>query len=270
MGHDKRAARGNRQKGMRHNVRSTKAYLRFCRVKLVIAVISILCIVLEPKLPQRRLAIHPNSDHTFSLYADSDWGGRSTSEWVNEEEHHWRCQLAHSQLYPVCGISVLLTDKVEESVDFTRFHTLELDMRYLGDSPNLRVYLRNYNPKYSEPNDNDSHKFNFFNVNSANLKNGKPIAISLTAFTVAEWWLKERNVGRELTGPEMDRVVAVGIDLPAPHTIGTHDIYMNRITLVGSWINRTTMYLWLALFWIAIATAEAIYCMLSTKKPPNL
>ncbi|MGR5470929.1 GGDEF domain-containing protein, partial [Vibrio astriarenae] len=68
------------------------------------------------------------------------------------------CDIKKSQYaWPYCGISIY-TDVIEatKGIDLSNYHTVRLKLRYEnageGDKE-LRLYLRNYNPEYSNPDD---------------------------------------------------------------------------------------------------------------------
>lgn len=215
---------------------------------LIAVALTLLALAGHRLLPEKRLIIHPHPSHELSLYADESWGGQSSARWVDMAGAHWRCDLAQSNVYPVCGMTVTFADK---AVDFSAYNSLRLRLKYSGEASKLRIYIRNHNPLYSEVNDTDSMKFNSVTLATSDIATAET-AIHLSEFSVAEWWLDEHQIPREQALPEMDRVTTLGIDFPFPQVFGAHNLEIERLELVGPRIEERTYYLGLLLGWMAV------------------
>ena len=69
---------------------------------------------------------------------------------------------------------------------------------------------------------------------------------------MAEWWITQFQVSRELSQPDFSHVTAFGIDLSHPAPVGQHDFKLNRVELEGLWISAERWYFSILVFWIFI------------------
>lgn len=206
-------------------------------------------------LPQKREVLHPSTSNVTTLYADESWGGKSSATWIDANKFHWRCNLVQSEFYPVCGMAISFLGKNSKTIDFSQYEAIHFTIHYKGEAQKIRVYLRNHNPSYSDTSDADSYKFNAISLRAKDFNQGIT-KIKLSEFSVADWWLEERDIPRELSAPELDNIIAMGIDFPLPHTFGQHDINVDKIELVGNWISAENFYLAIIVFWIAVLGLE--------------
>lgn len=231
-------------------------------LRLGAALLTLLAVLGHHYMPAKRSLLYPHDRHTFDLYADEMWGGNSSAQWLNAQQLHWRCTLAPSDFYPVCGMSIGFPEEPGTTRDLSRYESLNLQLEYSGEAVNLRVYLRNHNPEYSSLDNVDSLKFNAANLRAADFKHADT-AIHLSEFSPSDWWLEQHDIPRALSRPEIDRVTAIGIDLPHPIVYGSHDLKIHRIEVVGSWFSREQLYLGIILAWMALLSWEALSRMIT-------
>jgi|GEM_PF-3469843 hypothetical protein len=222
--------------------------IRISLIALILIVLSV-----QPFLPPKREQLHPHPGNLATLYSDEAWGGKTSATWVDEGKTHWRCNLVQSGVFTVCGIAI----EFSRIRDLTGFDALSVQIKYTGDAKKLRFYLRNHNPAYSTLQDVDSLKFNAITLQTNDLAKSETI-VHLSEFSVADWWLEERDIPRELSRPELDRVATVGLDFPPPPAFGPHEIEIERIELIGAWIRPERLYLSIILLGIVFLTAEAL------------
>lgn len=239
-------------------------------IKLIALLLSLACVLARPHLPPKKLSIYTSDDLVANLYADETWGGTSSATWIDEGQNHWLCRLTQSQFFPVCGYSIsFLRDDLDrrdaEAYNLSNYQELELTLHYKGEAPKLRVYLRNHNDKYSDLMDDDSYKFNAFDINTDDINDG-PVRIHLSEFVVATWWLEERKIPRELSAPELTNVVALGVDLPAPHVFGKHEIRVEKIEFIGEWVSAEALYFYLLLILLGLIALDLLSSLYTKRK----
>jgi len=142
---------------------------------------------------------------------------------------------------------------LNNSIDFSQYDGLSLQIDYIGKGRYVRVHLRNHNPQYSDITDFNSPKFMTAFLRTEDLKGGRTY-VSLREFSVAEWWIVAHNAPRELAAVDLDNVTSLGIDLIEP---GRHNIRVNRIELVGERISKKNFLLCVLAFWVIYLLAEA-------------
>lgn len=199
-------------------------------------------------LPEKRLVLWPTDVGVADLYGYADKEQGKSAYWLNETASHWTCHYKRSNDYG-CGWSVQLA----EITDFSTFDALEIQMEYHGPAARLRIFLRNHNPQYTLPNDPTSSKVMAMSVPAAQAEH--PLRISLEEFSVSSWWLLERKTNQKWTQPEFDSITSLGVDLVEP---GTHQVRIDRITLVGDWFKTETLLIAILSFWISVYLLEGL------------
>lgn len=225
---------------------------RFTILRLGLILLIVLALVLHPLLPPKREVLHPHIGNLATLYSDEAWGGKTSATWVDRANSHWRCNLVQSGVFAVCGIAI----EFSSMRDLSSYEALSVQLRYTGDAKKLRIYMRNHNPLYSTLQDVDSLKFNAITLHTADFAKAETI-IHLSEFAVADWWLEERDIPRELSKPELNSVATLGIDFPPPPAFGQHDIKIERLELIGAWISPENLYLWIIVLGILFLAIEA-------------
>lgn len=223
----------------------------FSKIRLLAIVVTVAILVGHRFLPVKREAIYPASTNDATLYSDDAWGGKTTATWIDPSISHWRCTLVQGELYPVCGVAISFPGATNGTLDFSAYDAVSIRLKYEGKATKLRIYIRNHNPAYSDLTNVDSLKFNSVTLRAADFSKGET-TIHLTEFAVADWWLEERDIPRELALPEHNNVASFGIDLPHPQVFGQHDIQLERIELVGAWVSNEQLYLTTIIIWMLI------------------
>lgn len=210
---------------------------------------TILALVAYDYLPERRLQLM-DADTQGYVYADE----RNAVELMDEQAIKWRCKVTESHIQAFCGIHLVVGSDDFEGLDLSQFHSIHLNLDYQGGSPWLRYYFRNRELGFSERSDLQTHKFMQAHIATLFLPEG--LVISLDEFYVAEWWLAQYRVPRELSRPNFEHVTAFGIDLSNPLVEGEHVAQLHSAELVGNWITKEQWYggiiaLWLVA-WVVI------------------
>lgn len=222
-------------------------------VRLCAVLITLIAVLCARYIPERELMLHPNGGMVHSIYADSDWGGTSTAEWVNQENVEWLCEYRESETHGGCGYSISFGLPAGEGLDFSAYRGFKLNLTYEGDASRIRVFIRNFNPAYSKKADQNSSKFMSLMLRTQDLHGD--VFIDFNELTVIDWWLTQFDLPRRLAGTEFDNVVTIGIDYVTP---GTHKLRINKIEMVGEWLEREDLFFAIIILWMCLLAWEGI------------
>ncbi len=217
-------------------------------------------------LPAKKMLVVPSKDIPHYIYADNNSAGKRMVDWTDFDGLAWECNIEDDGKPHTCGFNVFLGGgQGTEGIDLTNYKTINVDVHYIGNDQRLRFYLRNYEPGFSDINDIQTAKFNNVHVPINYVKDD--LVLSLSEFSVAEWWITQYRAPRENSLPNFQNVVAFGIDLSYASLPGRHSFKLNKLEFVGEWISREDWYLGILVFWLsAIMIAGASRLARLTKK----
>ncbi|CAM2834259.1 GGDEF domain-containing protein [Vibrio mytili] len=205
----------------------------------------------------RKLEITPDR---FNFYAtkDSDEGGVSEAEIsIDQQSITLNCDIKKDQYaWPYCGISIYIdVVNATQGLDLSSYHTIRLKLRYeqAGDDEQkkaLRLYLRNYNPEYSNPDDEYTIKYNGMQFSPSDF--GEMIEIPIENLQVMTWWLADNKVAIEHSAPEFTNITRIDIATGASAPLGKHKIIFEKIELEGQYFSLETLLLWLVFVWMML------------------
>ncbi len=210
----------------------------------------------------RVLSITPDQ---YNFYATNDQvsGGASTSELdFSDESVGLNCELKSSDYpWPYCGFSIF-TDHLDnlQGLDLANYHTIRLKLAYpeSGDRPGrLRIYLRNYNPKYSVPDNEYSWKYNGMEF-SPKSKN-QTIEIPIGNLQVMTWWLADNKIAIEDSAPEYSNITRIEIATGSSAGLGLHQIKIQSIEFEGAYLAEETLLFVLLLSWVTLGLAFSLH-----------
>ncbi|MFW1472254.1 diguanylate cyclase [Vibrio parahaemolyticus] len=213
----------------------------------------------------RKLVITPEQ---FNIYAtkDASEGGLSTADITYDAQSLvLNCELKKSSYaWPYCGISVY-TDvaKPTHGIDLSNYHTIRLKLHYeeAGDGQNpshdLRLYLRNYNPDYSKPDDEYTIKYNGMQFSPSNFS--ETIEIPIKNLQVMTWWLADNKVDIEHSAPEFSNITRIDIATGSGAALGQHKIVIDKIEFEGAYLAQETLLFALLFSWIALGLAFSLH-----------
>lgn len=222
------------------------------RTTFIAMALTVVLFISHYFLPERRVIVWPSEQHVTELYGFADSQHGESAYWLDRDINHWACNYKPSNAFG-CGWWMHLASTTAVSVNFSRFDAVEFHLNYQGPAARLRIFLRNYNPEYSLPNDANSSKVMTMSVPSDEAS--KPIRVSLDEFSVASWWLLERKMHRQWAQPEFDAITTLGMDLVEP---GAHEVRVDRVLLVGRWVKTETLLVAFLSFWISVFLLEGI------------
>lgn len=171
--------------------------------------------------------------------------------WVDFDGMAWECNIENDGKPHSCGFNVFLGGgQGTDGIDLSSYKTINVDLDYSGHDQRLRFYLRNYEPGFSNINDMQTAKFNNVHVPVEYIHDN--LVLSLSEFSVAEWWVTDYKAPRENSLPDFRHVIAFGIDISYPGSPGIQSFKLNRLEFVGEWVARDQWYLGILVFWVSI------------------
>lgn len=206
----------------------------------------------------------PTPENPLILIYDGKHGGKTRGYWDSKQASKAICELNPSEVFPYCGFLFSLGDGVSQGVDFTEYDGIRVSVKYAGEAARLRIFMRNYDERYSKKGEVETSKFNNISVPVDDLT--EPLYIKLADYSVAEWWLENARVPRELSQPEFHNIIKFGFDLTHPVPDGRHELQLERIELVGQWMSERQWYLSILMFWMAAAVVWAVQHQLKMKR----
>jgi diguanylate cyclase (GGDEF)-like protein len=220
---------------------------------LIGILLTLLAVVGHRFLPERRLSIDSSRPGANFFPVHMSNGAPAEFQWIDREKFHFACHFPEAVAPQGCGLAYMLSSgDARLGIDLSRFHTLNLTVRYTGNAQYLRVSIRNFDARFSKLEDLNSPKFNFVNVPARDF--AQPIAINLSEFAVAEWWTTAYNLPREFSRPDLSNATVFNIDLQGDLAGTQHDIQIDKIEFVGSWISAEYWYLGLLSLWMILGT----------------
>jgi diguanylate cyclase (GGDEF)-like protein len=211
--------------------------------------LTLLAIVGHRFLPERSLSIDSAREGANFFPVHLSNGAPADFKWIDQARFHFACQFPQEAAFQGCGFGYMLSTAIaSQGIDLSKYHTLNLAVRYTGNAQFLRVSIRNFDPRFSRIEDLNSPKFNFVNVPTRDL--GQPVAISLSEFAVGEWWTTMYNHPREFSRPDLSNATVFNIDIQGELAGTAHEIAVNRIEFVGDWISAETWYLGILCAWM--------------------
>jgi diguanylate cyclase (GGDEF)-like protein len=230
----------------------------------ILIAITLLAIFAQKKILGTTRVITPGTALPTMLFNDTDNDGNSTSEITDIKNYSWRCTLRDKYDYPYCDLNIFFDLKRKDGIDLSHYHTVRLWLDYKGAGETIRFYLRNYDPRYSKPDDFTSTKYNQVELSTDLLKNSM-VQINMDDFFVADWWRARYKIPPILGRPQFDNTVVISIQTGSKTVLGDHEFRLNRIEFVGQRISTETWYLAIIMFWITLFIGFVAYRILSLK-----
>lgn len=200
-------------------------------------------------LPAKKLLIVPSKDIPHYIYDDANPAGGSKVTWTDFDGLGWQCDIPNDGKPHVCGSNLYIGGgQGTEGLDLSSYKTINVDLDYSGNDKRLRFYLRNYVPGFSDINDTQTAQFINVFIPTEYIKDD--LVLSMSEFTVADWWITESNTPRDKSLPNFQHIVAFGIDISYENVPGIHNVKLNKLEFVGEWVAREDWYLGILVFWL--------------------
>ena len=221
---------------------------------LIGILLTLLAVFAHRFLPERRLTLDPAQDGAV-FYLTKGEDTLTQVDWVYPSRLHFKCHFAQEASGASCGYTYELFQEkgIAHGTDLSRFRNLKLTIRYTGSAHYLRVAIRNFDPKFSRPEDFNSTKFNSLNLQPKDL--AKPLAIDLHEFTVPEWWVAQYDLPRDLAQPDLGNAIAFSIYLQGERAGTDHVVQVDKVEFSGDWISAEYWYLGILCAWMFAAAS---------------
>lgn len=225
-------------------------------IKTVAFILTLVLLIFYDSLPKRTMALHPELTKNVHESVDDIIGGNSEIIWVDKTQLSWICHLRAGTPYPYCGVSVLWSKPASKQLDLSLYDGLEVELDYKGPASYLRVYLRNYYPILGMTDIVGKAKFNSFSTLASDFK--QPTLIPFKDLRVADWWIENNKIPPHEIKTDISKVLAIGIDIPYPNTLGRHEFKLKSIKATGYYFSRETLYFSIILFWAVFIISESL------------
>lgn len=161
-----------------------------------------------------------------------------------------RCDIRPGFQWPYCELQI---EMLEEDLDLTRFSQLRLWLQAEGptldgSAPQVRVFLRNFDPAYSNAGQVIDLKPHEIILTPG--AQPEPVTLRLSQFMVSSWWAQSHALPVPLMGPQLDRIRVVSFSTGGQAAPGTHRLTLARAELVGKWVAPETFRLGLVGLWM--------------------
>lgn len=225
---------------------------------LLLGLLTLLAMYAHRLLPPKVLTLVPAEDTIAFVFMNDTPGAKSQAGWLDEEDLRWFCRVVQGDQAHVCGFHLNIGGG-EGSVgqDLSGFDFINVDIDYLGPAHNLRFYLRNYEPGFSDIHQMVTAKFNNVRVPARFVD--QTLVLRLKEFSVAEWWIDQFDVPRDMAQPDFRHVTAFGVDLTYPSSVGEHHFHLKKVELVGLRVSAERWYLSILIFWVLVIIALGVF-----------
>lgn len=210
--------------------------------------LTLLAVVGHQFIPPRVHTLLPDTNATRFIYGDSDTGGGTRVEWLDYEKNAFRCSRVADKPSHYCGFNLALSEDYISGIDIAAFDELRLVMKVNSTKPRLSIFMRNYNPAYSTPDNGDSAQYIVFNVRTEDID--PELVIGLDEFRVADWWLESHDIPRQYIKPEFTNITLIGANFGSNLPVGAHDLEIVRMQLQGPWVAAELWYRWVIGVWL--------------------
>jgi diguanylate cyclase (GGDEF)-like protein len=203
--------------------------------------------------------------YPVALRDDASTGGNSSVEALVGTGYQWRCTLGAAYQYHFCAHEILLDAQRRNGLDLERYDSIRLWLDYQGSGRTVRIFLRNFDPRYSVAEDPISTKFNQIEVPVTMLEDGM-VDFPLSDFQVANWWMHAYEIPPGLGRPQLDNVVSIEVQTGSGQSPGDHHFRLDRIELVGQIFPTEQLYLGILGGWLCLIVAFIVNRILALKR----
>lgn len=220
------------------------------------ALLSIAALVIPRDWLIQTYTLQPHL-HSPQIYDDRVLGGNSKVTWTDQKAQAWSCTLKEGFMAPYCAYQIFLDDAEGRGMDLRKFTTMSVRILYEGDARSVRLYLRNRNTEYFQPEDLTTTKYNEIEIPVAQLR--ETFTFPLTDFRVAHWWLVYRNIPPPQSHPEFNDITILELSTGSGVNSGTHRIQLQEVTWQGPIISEESLYRAIVICWLASILLILIY-----------
>lgn len=243
-----------------------KLLLKIESLLILLVLLSLALLAAGPSLLRTRLLIQPGGGYVTAVRDDAEIGGDSVVEPLSSPDFSWRCELRSGTAYPFCGFEILLGRDRTGGLDLSRYDRLRMHLRYEGPARTLRLFLRNFDPRYSRSEDPLSTKFNQVEFSAGEAR----LDVDMRDFYVANWWMSAYGIAPQLGHPQFDNVVSIELQTGTVPALGEHRFQLQAIELEGQRVSTEQLYLGLVLGWLSLIVGWIVHRLLGLKRELRL
>jgi diguanylate cyclase (GGDEF)-like protein len=179
------------------------------------------------------------------------------------------CQIAYGYEWPFCELEFEFSP-APRGIDLSRYDAVRLWITASGPEPHQRVrlFFRNFDPRYSKDGDPQSQKVMELSYEPALYPQGSEVPLS--RFTVAGWWIDEHPLTLELEAPDFQNVTALSVATAGRVEEGMHHVRVDRIELRGKTVSASTFRLVVIGFWMIFVIAWLVIDALVARRALRL
>jgi diguanylate cyclase (GGDEF)-like protein len=208
----------------------------------------------ESYLLRTKIVITPEDQYAAHVIDDAAIGGNSSARVLDQNGFEWECALREKFPYPFCEMELLLNGSATRGVDLRHFRTMRIWLDYEGAGRSVRVYLRNFDPRYSKVADTSTTKYNQVEIPVEQFAN-RMVEVSIQDFFVADWWVASQRIPPSLSHPQFENVVIFEVQTGSGNTLGNHRFKLHRVELIGQGISTERWYLIIMMVWLVAVLA---------------
>lgn len=226
--------------------------LRFELAVIGLLVLTIVAISFAGLILQNALVIRPGGSVPFTTmwHADGKQGGNTVVDANAARPLTWSCDLRARYKYPYCAYELTFDRHDNRGLDLSRFQTIAITLDYHGNADSVRLYLKNFDSRYSRADDRATAKFN--QIELPLRKGRQTIEARFDDIKVADWWSQLNRVPYRLSHAQFDNVVSLEIDTGSNAPPGRHAFRVESIALKGNIVPVSQWYLGILGFWIVL------------------
>jgi len=261
----------------------TPSSLTFGGLKIAALVAGLALYVLYDYLPVKNLDLTTFAANSQVVMLDKQVGGDTEFRWIDREQNRWVCEVRGGIQYPFCSMTLIIGESREiPYYDLSGYTDIKMDVEYTGPSNYLRVFIRN---EY-DVGSNDGieihiqddgtpvkNGLSFESIQKAKFNSVKvpieklttKVSIPLTEFRVPDWWIEGYAISPQDNKPDLSKAFGIGIDISNPFKLGMHEFQIKRITAVGAYISKETMYLLIVMLFGLIFVVELVLQLIKLK-----
>lgn len=200
-------------------------------------------------IPEKRFLATPNPTGAHYLHSTPLTDGSPAGYWLDESKRQFRCVYEEGLGYHYyCSFNQVQTPSRVKGIDLSGYDYVNVKLQYSGPTPKIRMFMRNYDERYSTLEDDNSTKYNIITIPEINLN--RETTIRLTQFKPAEWWLMQYKMPIEESRADINNVLNLGFDFSDSMQPGNHDVTVEKIEFVGDWISKEHWYLAILACWL--------------------
>lgn len=233
---------------------------------IAMAVLSVAIIFVPSERIRTSFTLIP-TDYPAEVVDDAFSGGDSQVQWLDRDSQRWQCELGSASATPYCSLQIDVTNAGDVGMDLSRYDKVTVWADYRGSASHLRIYLRNRHPNYYDPNNSFTTKYNSIELHVEELAKG--LELSMDDFTVATWWLIQREVPLSFSNPEFNEVSLIEVQTGSNVRSGTHEIQLQKIVWSGPKIAQATLNQIVIIGWALIISGMLIHRLLAMRTDLN-